>query len=153
MAEKQFCTFYLGDALFGIDILRVREINRHLDMTEVYKVADHVRGLLNLRGQIVTILDLGVRLGIGETEVKNDSRSIILKSNYESGGELSSEGSSTSNAVGLLVDKVGDVFTVDDSEIEAPPANMGSVEGKFMDGVIKMKDDLLSILNIEEVCG
>ena len=152
MAEKQFCTFYLGEALFGIDILSVREINRHLEMTKVHKVEKHVRGLLNLRGQIVTILDLGVRLGIGETEVKKESRSIILKSDFANGKD-GVEGAAVLGEVGLLVDRIGDVLTVDDSEIESPPANIGVVEGRFMDGVIKMNDDLLSILNIETVCG
>jgi len=152
MAEKQYCTFYLGDALFGVDILRVREINRHLEMTKVHKVASHVRGLLNLRGQIVTVLDLGIRIGIGETKVKNESRSLILKSAFEAGVEGAS-GSSTSNAVGLLVDKIGDVLKVDESAVESPPANIGVIEGKYIDGVIKMDSDVLSILNIETVCG
>ena len=76
---RQFATFRLGGQTFGIDVRIIREINRILDITPLPFSADYVRGLINLRGQIVTILDLGVRLGLPRKATGPDSHNIILK--------------------------------------------------------------------------
>ena len=83
MENRQFITFYLGEDLFGLDILLVREINRHLELTRVDRTPEFVRGLMNLRGQIVTVLDLGIRLGIGARAIERESSCIVLKTRGE----------------------------------------------------------------------
>ncbi|NCC50998.1 MAG: hypothetical protein EOM20_07250 [Spartobacteria bacterium] len=154
MAEKHFITFYLGDDYFGIDILLVRESYRNTDVTQVALAPDYVRGLLNLRGQVVTVLDLGVRLNIGKRHLTENSNIIILKTNDEL-ARLETDDpltdSTTPDLVGLLVDRIGDVITVDESEIEPSPGHAGRVEGRFLSGVIKLPESLLVTLQMEEV--
>lgn len=155
MANRQFVTFYLGEDLFGIDILMVREINRTLDITPVDRAPDFVRGLMNLRGQIVTVLDLGVRLDIGRRELAKQSSCIILKTRNElaRAGEADAllvEGAAA-DLTGLLVDRIGDVVSVEAGELDPPPAHTRGVRGHFIEGVIKLEGRLLIALNIQEV--
>ncbi len=152
--ERQFSTFYLGRALFGLDILLVREINRHLDLTPVDRAPDYVRGLLNLRGQIVTVVDLGIRLGLEPRRIGSESRCVVLKTTTELRSQEGTEeldDDTVDDVVGLLIDRVGDMVSVDSAEIEPPPANVGVVEGRFLSGVVKLEGDLMVILRAKEV--
>ena len=154
MAERQFSSFYLNDTLFGIDILVVSDIYRHLEMTPVHRLPPYVRGLLNLRGQIVTVLDLGIRLGLDAREIDDQTRCIILKTDSDLSRDYLESGkqvSMGSHVVGLLVDKIGEVISVDDSRIEKPPANVAQIEKKYLSGVVKLDHELLSIVKIGEV--
>ena len=135
MKSRQFVTFGIDDYLLGIDILKVREINRVLDITPVQHARTYVRGLINLRGQTVTVFDLGRRLGLALREIAEESHNIILKN----------------DAVGLLVDSIRDVVVAQDDEIEQPPANVGGIEGKFIEGIVKLEKDLLVILSAEKI--
>jgi len=133
----ELATFYIGDALCGMDILKVQEINKLLDMTEVPQAPDYVKGILNLRGQIVTIIDLGKKLGLTSTKGTADTRNIIVNSNNE--------------YIGLMVDRIGDVVRTDMEKIEPPPANIGGVQGRYFEGVVKAENSLIGILDAEEV--
>ena len=133
----EMATFYIGDALCGMDILRVQEINKLLEMTKVPQAPDYVRGILNLRGQIVTVIDLGKKLGLSMTDMGTHTRNIIVNSNNE--------------YIGLLVDRIGDVERTDWDKIEPPPANIGGLQGKYFEGVFKKEKSLIGILNVEEV--
>lgn len=155
--RKQFATFRLDKQLFGIEVLLVREINQQMDITPVQQALDYVRGLINLRGQIITIFDLGVRLGLTPREITADSHSVILKTEEELGPVRHREGRedlrSCGDAVGLLVDKVGDVVEEEETEIEPRPANVGGVDGRFLSGVLKLEKDLLVLLDVKQVLG
>jgi purine-binding chemotaxis protein CheW len=133
----ELATFYVGNALCGMDILKVQEINKILDMTAVPQAPEYVKGILNLRGQIVTIIDLGIKLGLGRIEVGPDTRNIIVNSKNE--------------YIGLLVDRIGDVERTSEEKIEPPPANIGGVKAKFFEGVYKKENSLIGILNVEKV--
>lgn len=133
----EMATFYVGNALFGMDILKVQEINKSLDMTSVPQAPEYVKGILNLRGQIVTIIDLGVKLGLSKIEIGPDTRNIIVNSKNE--------------YIGLLVDRIGDVERTSEDNIEAPPANIGGVKAKYFEGVCKKENRLIGILNLEKV--
>ena len=151
---NQYATFRLGDRLFGLDLMMIREINRILDITPVPHAKPHIRGLINLRGQIVTILDLGVRLGLARQELAETSHNIILKTNAELAGVREADGSQPSTAtdlVGFLVDAIGDVVEADAGTIEPPSANVSETEGGFLSGVIKTDVGLLVLLDIHEV--
>jgi purine-binding chemotaxis protein CheW len=149
---NQYSTFRLGDRLFGLDIMMIREINRILDITPVPLARDHVRGLINLRGQIVTILDLAVRLGLPRLDIGEESHNIILKTNTELTAARNDKNFSTStDLVGFLVDAIGDVLEADESSIEPPSANVSESEGRFLSGVIKTDSGLLVLLDIREV--
>lgn len=135
--ELEIATFYIGDILMGVDIQKVQEINRHVDLTPVPHAPACVRGVINLRGDVVTVLDLRTVLDLEPAELNETSRNMIAKAGDEQ--------------VGLLVDRIADVVKVTRDEIEPPPANISGIEGRFFDGVYKMKSDLLIILNAEEV--
>ncbi len=151
MAEKQFSSVYLDNTLFGIDILMIREINRNLELTSVDQAPEYVRGLLNLRGQIVTVLDLGIRLGKSAREIDAGSRCVVLKTVSELPNVDHLNDTTTEDMVGILIDRVGDMVTVDDGKIEPPPANVNGVDGQYINGIIKLKDDIMVILNISAV--
>jgi purine-binding chemotaxis protein CheW len=133
----ELATFYVGEALCGMDIKRVQEINKVTDVTPVPQAPEYVKGILNLRGQIVTILDLGEKVGIGATAMEDQNRVVIVRDKDE--------------AVGLLVSKMGDVLTEDRGRIEATPSNMGVIQSEAFEGVIDGKDGLVGILKIDKV--
>jgi purine-binding chemotaxis protein CheW len=133
----EMATFYVGKALCGMDILNVQEINKLMDMTTVPQAPDYVMGILNLRGQIVTIIDLGKKLNLGSTELSDMSRNIIVNSKDE--------------YIGLLVSRISDVVEADLDKMEPPPANIGGLQGKFFKGVFKTKERLIGILDVARV--
>jgi len=133
----ELATFYVGQALCGMDILKIQEINKLMEMTKVPQAPDYMVGILNLRGQIVTIIDLGQKLGLGSVEISNESRNIIINAPGEH--------------VGLLVTKISDVVMADPDKIEPAPANMSGTQGSFFTGVYKTENKLIGILDIKEV--
>jgi len=133
----ELATFFVGDALCGMDILKVQEINKLIEMTRVPQAPEYVLGILNLRGEIVTIVDLGKKLGLKSTEMSDKTRNIIVNSNGEH--------------IGLMVEKISDVFQANWEMVEAPPANIGGVQGKYFTGVFKTEDRLIGILDVEKV--
>jgi purine-binding chemotaxis protein CheW len=133
----ELATFYLGQALCGLDIHSIQEVNRVTDVTRVPQAPDYVKGILNLRGQIVTVLDIAGKLGLGSTEENRHNRIVIVQDKGE--------------AVGLLVSRMGDVMTTDRARIEPTPANTGSAQSEVFEGVIKGEEALVGILNLARV--
>jgi len=133
----ELATFYIGNALCGMDILQVQEINKLMEMTKVPQAPDYVEGILNLRGRSVTIIDLGKKLGLGETDLGNDPRNIIVNAQREH--------------IGLVIRRLSDVVMANPNRIESAPANMSGIQGIFFTGVYKTEDKLIGILNVEEV--
>lgn len=142
LKEKQeksleLATFYVGDSLYGINILKIQEINKHLDVTVVPKAPDYVQGVLNLRGRIVTVIDLGKKLGLSPIDPSKNNRNIIVDSHDEQ--------------IGFLVDSISDVLQAESDKIEPAPANIGGVQGSFFKGVLKTENKLIGVLDVEEV--
>lgn len=133
----ELATFYVGEALCGMDILNVQEINKLMDMTKVPQSPEYVTGILNLRGQIVTVIDLGKKLGLTSTNLSDASRNIIVNAENE--------------YIGLLVSRISDVVEAKWDKVEEPPANIGGVQGAFFKGVFKTKDRLIGILDVTKV--
>lgn len=133
----ELATFYVGEALCGMNILKVQEINKLMKMTKVPQAPEYVLGILNLRGQIVTIIDLGKKLGLGETDVSLDPRNIIVNS--------------SGSYIGLLVKRISDVVEADMEKLETAPANMSGIQGEFFTGVYKTDKTLIGILDIDKV--
>jgi purine-binding chemotaxis protein CheW len=148
MALQKFVTFYIDQYHFGIDVLDVREINHHLALTPVPLANPHIRGLINLRGQIVTLLDLRRMFGLGNISMTESTHNIILK---DENFNLGNESHNTQDRVGLMVDRIGDIITVDEDSLEAPPANIGQIDGRFLVQVAKLPDAVVAILNVEEL--
>ena len=132
----QVATFCVQNLLLAIDIALVQEINRQLVLTEVPHAPDNVRGVVNLRGEVVTVVDMRTILGLPRAEVSRECRNVVI----QSGGE----------AIGLLVDRIADILTIPICEIAPPPANIDGVEGRFFKGVYTMDDSIAVILDVEE---
>jgi purine-binding chemotaxis protein CheW len=147
--NKSFITITIDQYLFGIDVSFVREVNRYVDISPVSLAPDFIAGLMNLRGQIITIIDPGVRLDLGKTEIKQSSRCVVMKS----GAELSHlQGNiSLSETVGILVDAVGDIVIVEEDAIEPLPPNLTELDNEHIGGVVKLEKDLLLILKIDSL--
>ncbi len=130
----QLCTFFVGDYHFGVDVLQVQEVLRFHEMTPVPLAPPVVRGLINLRGQIVTALDLRHRLRLAPAAPNVEHANVIVRTN--------------DGAVSLLVDEVGDVIDVGHASFSAPPPTLSSTARTVISGVCKLDRQLLLILDV-----
>jgi purine-binding chemotaxis protein CheW len=131
----QYCTFYLDGQFFGLDVLKVQEIIRYQEMSRVPLAPPVVRGLINLRGQIVTAIDLRRRLDMRERPADQLPLNVVV---HCDGG-----------AVSLLVDEIGDVLEVPEELFERPPETLQGMARELIRGAYKLPDRLLLILDIE----
>lgn len=141
--SRTFCTFWVSDRQFGVDILDVKEVNLESSFTPIHHAPPEVQGYVNIRGQIYLILDLRRLLGFETNVAEQTSRLVLFKP-------------SVGESFGVLVDKVGDVVTVDNDAIEdrrssgQPLPEIGERRGNaegLANGVCKLQDSLLVILN------
>ncbi len=133
-STRQLATFRLGELLLGIDIRCIREINRVTDFTPVPDAPPQVRGVVNLRGDVVTVINLRTILDLPPQEITPWTRLMIVQSEDE--------------AIGVLVDRVSDVATVQRAEEEPLPANLGGVNSRFFSGMYRVGADLLVELDV-----
>lgn len=133
----QLVSFVIENEEFGVDILKVQEIIRMVEITRVPKSPDFVEGVINLRGKIVPVIDLRKRFGIDKKEQDNETRIIVV--------ELPDK------VVGFLVDKVKEVIRVEKSVIEPPPELTTNVSANYITGVAKLEDRLLILLDLDKV--
>jgi purine-binding chemotaxis protein CheW len=133
--ERQYCTFYLEGHYFGLDVLKVQEIIRYQEMTRVPLAPPVVRGLINLRGQIVTAIDLRRRLEMQDRPEGQLPVNVVVQT--EDG------------AVSLLVDEIGDVLEVPEKSFERPPETLTGPARELIRGAYKLADRLLLILDTE----
>lgn len=154
---SQYSTFYLGERRFGLPILSVRELIRACDITPVPLAPRHVRGFINLRGQIVTILDLAVRLDLKDRGEARESHVVILNTGESpaSARERPGDegGAAGEDLAGFLVDAVGDVVEADPSHMEPAPANVTDTDHPCLQGVLKTGAELLVLLNLDSILG
>lgn len=137
---RQFCTFYLGDLFFGVDVMQVQEVLRHQPMTRVPLTTKVVSGLINLRGQTVTALDMRTRLGLPSPDGEGADAmpmNIVLRSGNE--------------VVSILVDRIGDVLSVEEAARAAVPNTVKPEVGELLSEVYKLPDSLLLPLEIDRI--
>jgi purine-binding chemotaxis protein CheW len=134
---KQLCTFTLDDHLFGVDAQSVQEVIRYQEMTQVPLTSRAVCGLINLRGQIVTAIDVRKRLGMPDRPGDRLPMNVVVR------GE--------DGAVSLLVDQIGDVIEVDADLFELPPDTLRGSARSFVQGAYKLESRLLLLLDTEQV--
>lgn len=152
---RQIATFHLGDTLLGVDILLVKEINRHVNISPVPDAPPQLRGLMNLRGRVVTVMDLNVCLGRPPTGSIDDARLLILKTQEEimgfvADGQLD-DIDVGEDIVGFVIDRMDDVAAVEDGEILPPPPNATDIGEDLIRGVIKRDDRLIILLDVPAV--
>jgi purine-binding chemotaxis protein CheW len=138
MPALQFCTFYLEKQLFGVELKGVQEVIRALDVTQVPLAPSVVSGLINLRGQIVTVVDLRRTLQLDPRPTGNASMNVVVHT--EDG------------SVSLLVDEIGDVVEVDESSFEPAPEMLSAAMRSVIRGVHKLNDRLMHVLDIDKAC-
>jgi purine-binding chemotaxis protein CheW len=126
--------FRVGRETYGVDIFVVREIVKAQEITSVPGAADYVLGIINLRGKIISVIDLAQRLGLGRSGIDRNSRIVVVDLD--------------GFTVGLLVDAATEVLKLPPESIEAAPEELkGSVQDDYLEGVGKLKDRLVIILN------
>lgn len=132
----QYATFVVGDLLFGIDVLRVQEVLCYQEMTRVPLSPVVAEGLINLRGQIVTALDMRRRLGLAARSAGRLPMNLVVRTD---------EG-----PVSLLVDEIGDVLQLDPADFERAPDNLAVAARELIRGVYKLKNRLLLVLDPDQ---
>lgn len=134
----QYCTFYLDGLLFGVELKSVQEVVNSHDMTQVPLAPAVVSGLINLRGQIVTAIDLRRRLEMQPRKAGANVMNVVVRSD--------------DGAVSLLVDEIGDVVEVEESSFERPPETLrGNVRAMIL-GVHKLNNRLMHVLDTGKAC-
>ena len=134
---RQFCTFYLDAELFGIEVLQVQEVMRHPVTTPVPLATDVVSGLMNLRGSIVSCIDLRRRFGMCAAPAELEPVQVVTQTD--------------NGLVSFQVDRIGDVVETTDASLEAPPATLKGEARKLIDGVYKLENLLLLVVNANKV--
>lgn len=139
--DQKLLTFSLAEEGYGVSILKVKEIIGMMDITPVPKTPEFVKGVINLRGKIIPIMDLRIKFGMPQQEY--DERTCIIVVEVELKG--------VQKLLGVVVDMVSEVVTVSQSQIEPPPDYGKNMEHNFILGIGKIKDRVVIILDIEEV--
>jgi len=134
--SKQFSTFLVNGLFFGVDVRHVQEVIRYQEMTRVPLAPAMVQGLINLRGQIVTAIDLRRRLELAPRPADQLPMNVVVRTD--------------DGAVSLLVDEIGDVVGIQDDIYERPPETLKGVARELVQGVYKLKERLLLILDTEK---
>ncbi len=135
MVSRQFATFEVDEQLFGVDVATVQEVLRFHEYTPVPLTQAAVRGLFNLRGQVITAIDLRVQLGLPPRDMSGSAMNVVVRVNDE--------------PVSLLVDRIGEVIELDDSAMEPPPDTLAGAYREIVIGTIKLDDRLLLVLDVK----
>jgi len=135
--RKQFSTFLVDRLLFGVAVEKVQEVIRYQEMTRVPLAPAVVKGLINLRGQIVTAIDLRRRLGLQERPASDLPMNVVIRHN--------------DGAVSFLVDEIGDVLELEEESFELAPGTVSPHVRELIHGVYKLKNTILIILDTEKV--
>ncbi len=134
MAEvKQYCTFYVDKFLFGVVVLDVQEVLKYQDLTQVPLAPKEIQGLINLRGQIITAIDLRSRMNLPPREEGQKPMNVVIRTNNE--------------VISFLVDSIGDVLEVDETTFEMAPDTVDIATRELVTGVYKLEGKLLMVLD------
>lgn len=133
----QLVSFKIGDEEFGVDILSVQEINRMSQITKVPNTPNYIEGVINLRGRIIPVIDLRVKLGMSRKEHRKNTRIVVV--------ELKGQ------TMGFIVDEVNEVLRIPKEITEAPPEMVGGVNSDYITSIGKLEDRLLILLDLEKI--
>jgi len=130
-------TFFLGETVWGLDTLDTQEVIRVSEITKVNNAENYIIGIINLRGKIVTVIDLSSKLGLGSSSISDASKIIIV----EWMGEY----------IGLLIDSISDVIDIEKKSLTSAPLSMNGTRGGYIDSVYQAGQQFVAILNIKAV--
>ena len=134
---RQFLTFQLGEELYGVDILRVQEIKGYTAVTRIPNMPEYIKGVLNLRGTIVPIIELRTKFSMPHVDYTAFTVIVVVVVRDK--------------VMGLVVDAVSDVLDIDKKDIQPPPAFGAQVDVSFLNGIGKAGDKLVAILDIDQL--
>ncbi len=135
-ANRQFVTFFVADLFLGVEVQKVQEVLLYQRMTPVPRAARTIKGLINLRGQIVTAIDLRQRLELSKRPADQTPMNVVIRTE--------------DNAVSFLVDEIGDVLEMSKETFERVPETVHGVTRGLLRGVYKLQDQLLLVLDTEK---
>ena len=138
---RQYLTFKLSEEVFGLDVANVREILEFTTVTKVPKTPDFMRGVINLRGSVVPVLDMRLKFGLSRTERTINTCIIVVEVTFEN----------ETTIIGALVDSVQEVFELEPDQIEPAPKIGTQLKTEFIKGMGKRDDAFIIILNIDKV--
>ncbi|APG25235.1 MAG: chemotaxis protein CheW [Syntrophotalea acetylenica] len=133
--KDKYLTFSLADEVYAIDICYVTEIIGILKITKVPDMPSFIKGVINLRGKVIPVMDVRARFGLPAREY--DERTCVVVVNV------------VDNAMGLVVDRVNEVMDIPAGQVEPPPASKGSGRGKYVKGIGKVEDEVKILLDVE----
>ena len=133
----QLVSFKISNEEFGVDILCVQEINRMLQITKMPNTPDFIEGVINLRGRVIPVLDLRIKLGMPRKEHDKNTRIIVVEIKGKT--------------IGFIVDEVSEVLRIPKSITEAPPEMVGGIDSDFITSIGKLDDRLLILLDLEKI--
>lgn len=134
---QQYVTFRLDDETYGLHVMRIQEVLRHTEIAPVPGAPDYVLGIINLRGNVVTVIDTRRRFGLNDADVTDATRIVVLEAE--------------SQVIGILVDSVAEVVYLRQSEIETAP-NVGNEESaRFIQGVCNKEGELIILVEFEKM--
>lgn len=139
----QYLTFIMADEEYGVDILRVQEIRGWENVTPIPNAPSHIKGVINLRGTIVPIIDLRQRFGLSKAEYGPLTVVIVLKVNTRKG----------SRVMGIVVDAVSDVYSLSADEMRAAPDLGDNVNTSYIRGLVNVANKMVILLDINELLG
>jgi purine-binding chemotaxis protein CheW len=137
MSSNQFSTFWVDERLYGVNIQMVQEITKSMNVTDVPLAPNYIKGLINLRGQIATAVGLKELFELPTTVTENGKINVVCKSD--------------SYLISLVVDEVGDVLELEDQQFEMTPETVSPKVSRFMTGVYKLPNNLLSVIDIKKI--
>jgi purine-binding chemotaxis protein CheW len=133
----QLVSFNIGDEEFGVDILRVQEINRMVEITRVPNSPEYVEGVINLRGKVIPIIQMRKRMNMDAKPLDKDTRIVVVEIDKK--------------VIGFIVDGVNEVLRIDKTVTEAPPAMVSGIDSDFITSIAKLEDRLLILLDLEKI--
>jgi len=136
-ATEHLATFFLDREEYGVDVRQVQEIRRVSEITSVPRAPEFIRGVINLRGRILPVLDLKRKLGLGEVEAGRATRIVVVRVKER--------------LLGLLVDGASQVLKVEVSRVEPPPEEVVERGGDYIRGVAKLDDRLIILVDLERL--
>ena len=137
-AIQQLVTFRLGDEEYGVDILKVHEIDRMMDITEVPNAPPSIEGVINLRGKVIPVINLRKKFNLPDREADGRTKIVVVD---------------IGTSAGMIVDSVSEVLRISSDIVEPPPPMTAGVSSEYIRGVGKLKDRLLILLDIEKLLG
>ena len=139
----KFLTFKLGDESYGVAVLKIREIIRMQKITLVPQMPSYVKGVINLRGKVIPVIDMRLKFNVGSDAVTERTCIVVV--------QIERRETSMATSVGLIVDAVEEVMNITEGEVEETPDLGGQFDGQYILGIAKIKGEVKTLLDIDEV--